>query len=79
MCEHYVRELKKENRHYIDAFDYNNCVLCLANEHPDGMTQAEIANFLGLSKMRICQIEHQALNKLDKKMKKVLQPFLTSI
>ena len=71
MCKHYIEELKEEDRHFINASDYNNCVLCLA-EDKNGMTQAEIAQYLGLSKMRICQIEYQALSKLNKKAKKIL-------
>lgn len=71
MCKHYNNKLIKEDRHFIDASDHNNCVLCLA-EMNDGMTQAEIAKYLGLSKMRVCQIEHQALAKLSKRAKKIL-------
>ncbi len=71
MCKHYIEKLTEEDRHFINASDYNNCVLCLA-EVKDGMTQAEIAGYLGLSKMRVCQIEHQALAKLSKKARKIL-------
>ena len=73
MCRHYALKLMKEDRHFIKASHHNNCVLCLVDAKPDGMTQAEIAKYMGLSKMRVCQIEHQALAKLDKKMKKALQ------
>lgn len=72
MCKHYLEKLQEEDRHYINASDYNNCVLCLAEDR-DGMTQAEIAGYLKISKMRVCQIEHQALAKLSKKAKKILQ------
>ena len=73
MCKHYYVDLSKEDRHFVDSPENDNCLLCLVNANPDGMTQAEIAGYLGLSKMRICQIEHQALNKIDKKIRKVLQ------
>ena len=72
MCKHYAANLKKEDRHYIESEKHNNCVLCLA-EDEGPMTQSKIAEYLGVSKMRVCQLEHQALAKLDKKMKKILQ------
>lgn len=33
-------------------------------EHPDGGSQVEIAELLGVSKMRVCQIEAEALAKV---------------
>ena len=72
MCRHYATKLLEEDRHYVIAPEHNNCVLCVANATPDGMTQAEIAKYMGLSKMRICQIEHQAVAKLTRKMRKIL-------
>ena len=75
MCKHYTVPLEKKDRHFINSEENNNCVLCLA-EKEGPMTQAKIAEYLGLSKMRVCQIEHQALAKLDKKMRKILHlPF----
>lgn len=67
MCKHYFL-LKEGHRHYIDSKEHGNCVLCLA-EDKGPMTQAEIAGYMGLSKMRICQIEHQAIGKLKKRLK----------
>ena len=72
MCKHYTVPLEEKNRHFINSEENNNCVLCLS-EKEGPMTQAQIAKYLGLSKMRVCQIEHQALAKLDKKMRKILQ------
>lgn len=72
MCRHYALTLEESDRHYINEPKYNNCVLCLS-EQEGPMTQAEIARYLGLSKMRVCQIEHQAVAKLKKKMNKILQ------
>ena len=72
MCKHFL-ELQENDRYYIDAPGHENCLFCLIADYPDGMTQAEIANFLGLSKMRVCQIEHQAIAKLDRKTKKILR------
>ena len=67
MCKHYLM-LDENHRHFIDAEDYGNCVLCLS-EAKGPMTQAEIAKYLGVSKMRICQIEHRIMKKLKKRMK----------
>ncbi len=68
MCKHYL-VLEENHRHFVEAEEYDNCVLCLS-ETKGPMTQAEIASYMGLSKMRICQIEHQAVAKLKKKLKK---------
>ena len=73
MCKHYATVLKKDNRHFVNEPKYDNCVLCLS-EREGPMTQAQIAKYLNLSKMRICQIEHQAIAKFRKKIKKILQP-----
>lgn len=72
MCEHYDFELQKGERYYIKAPDNNNCLFCVIEENPDGMTQGQIAEYLGISKMRVCQIEHRAISKLDKRSKKIL-------
>lgn len=69
MCKHYL-QLQEDHRHFVDAKDYGNCVLCLS-EAKGPMTQAEIAGYIGLSKMRVCQIEHKAVAKLKKKFKKL--------
>ena len=68
-CSHYEKILIEEDRHHINAPEYNNCVLCLAGERGP-LTQEEIAGYFGLSKMRICQLEKFALIKFNKKMKK---------
>jgi transcriptional regulator len=67
MCKHYLT-LSEDHRHYVPSEEHGNCVLCLA-EDKGPMTQAEIASYMGLSKMRICQIEHQAVAKLKKRLK----------
>lgn len=61
------RVLTEEDRYYIDAKDHNNCVLCLV-EAKGSMTQEEVGKYFGLSKMRISQIEKQAIKKLQKKV-----------
>ena len=64
-CKHYENILTTKDRHFINSEEHNNCVCCLAeNEGP--MTQEEIGNYMGLTKMRISQIEKQAKEKLRK-------------
>lgn len=67
MCKHYLVRLTSENRHFINSAKDNNCVLCLA-DRLGPLTQAEVAAYLGVSKMRICQIEKKALKKVRKKI-----------
>jgi len=63
------RKLTKEDRYYIEnAEEYNNCALC-AIASKGSMTQEEVGKHLGLTKMRISQIERQAIQKLKKKAK----------
>jgi len=71
-CKHYKKEkLGPLDRHYIMSEKYNNCCICAAESGPK--TQEEIGIFLGMSKMRISQIEKSALKKLKKKLKFALQ------
>lgn len=65
-CPHYPFTLETEDRHFIPSQDHNNCVLCLVNDK-GSMTQEQVGNYLGLTKMRISQIERQALKKLEKR------------
>ena len=65
-CSHYACTLTQTDRHFISSQDHNNCVLCLVNDKGN-MTQEEIGTYLGLTKMRISQIEKQALQKLEKR------------
>lgn len=69
MCKynHDLISLKESHRHFINAPEHNNCVICLS-EQKGPMTQREISTYLGVSKMRICQIEYKALKKLKKKL-----------
>ena len=65
-CCHYREALKVDDRYYVNSIEHNNCVFCLVNEKGN-MTQEQVGNYLGLSKMRISQIERQALKKLKKR------------
>ena len=67
-CKHYNRKLEEKDRHYIENESCNNCILCLV-EKKGPMTQGEIAEYFGVSKMRINQIEKKALQKIDKVLK----------
>lgn len=66
-CEHYGYTLTQEDRHHINSEEHNNCVLCLVNEK-GAMTQEEVAQYMGLTKMRVCQIEHSAVKRMKKKV-----------
>lgn len=66
-CEHFDHVLDEEERHYIGSPEHNNCVLCLVNDKGP-MTQEDVAKYFNLSKMRICQIEKRALEKLSKRI-----------
>ena len=65
-CRHYDFCLNVEHRHHIPDNQYNNCVLCVA-EQKGPLTQEEVGDYLNLTKMRISQIERQALNKIKKR------------
>jgi predicted ArsR family transcriptional regulator len=69
MCEHYLNGLKKGQRHYVNAPEYDNCILCLVNAKGP-MTLQEIAKYLNISKMRVCQLQKIAEKKMFEKMQK---------
>lgn len=69
-CKHYGRLLDQLDRHFIASEEHNNCVLCLVYDKGP-MTQEEVASYFGLSKMRICQIEKKAIQKLNKRIAKL--------
>jgi len=69
-CRHYGYKLDEGDRHFIESEEHNNCVLCLVYDKGQ-MTQEEVASYFGLSKMRICQIEKKALQKLEKRLAKL--------
>lgn len=70
-CKHYLQQLTKEDRHYVNAEHLNNCVLCVS-EQEGPMTQDEISKYLGISKMRVSQLQKIAETKFGKRMKKIL-------
>ena len=57
---------KKSNcRHWLKCKKYFNCSIIAAKEGP--FTLQEIGDMHGLTRMRICQIEKNALNKIREK------------
>lgn len=71
-CRHNVVDLSEEDRYYINSERHNNCVFCLIDER-GSMTQEDISQYFGVSKMRISQIEKQALEKVRKKAPHLFQ------
>ena len=67
-CIHYLEILTEEHRHYVPSKEHNNCILCLVNEK-GAMTQDEVGKYMGLTKMRISQIEKLAVKKLGRRIK----------
>lgn len=68
-CKHFDFTLSEKDRHFVNEKKYNNCVMCLAGACGP-MTQEEVGDYLGLSKMRISQLEKVALKKFNKRMKR---------
>lgn len=57
---------KNECRQWIKSDEYNNCTIIAANN--GSMSLEQVGNILGLSRMRICQIEKIARNKFKKRI-----------
>tara|TARA_B100000686_G_C16761502_1_gene958982 strand:- start:177 stop:422 length:246 start_codon:yes stop_codon:yes gene_type:complete len=56
---------KKVNcKHWIDCDSFQNCTL-IAAKNNGPMTLQEIGSILGVTRMRICQIEKKVLTKLS--------------
>jgi hypothetical protein len=56
---------ERQCRLWIDYDNDLNCTMVAINKHPEGnMTLREVADRLGVSFVRIKQIEEKALNKL---------------
>jgi DNA-directed RNA polymerase sigma subunit (sigma70/sigma32) len=45
----------------------NNCIINKVNNTTADLTLQDIGDIFGITRMRICQIEKQTLNKLSKK------------
>ena len=62
------KQKKEEDRAWIDYPEDNNCVFTAIEKH-GAMTLEEVAKRLGISLVRVSQIEKQALKKLAKRIK----------
>lgn len=60
---------KNQNcRHWHDLDNFNNCILNKVNEN-EPYTLQDIGDIFNITRMRICQIEKQAISKLKNKIK----------
>jgi predicted XRE-type DNA-binding protein len=66
-CSHTQKTLTEEDRLYIKSADDNNCVSCLIEKLGRPLSQAEVAQLLDISKMRVSQIERVALKKFTRR------------
>ena len=71
-CKHLKIECPvNECRHWIDYEDDSNCTLIAVENHEDGkMTLREVSSRLGVSFVRVKQIEDSAIKKLSMYNKK---------
>ncbi len=58
-----------ESRCWIDYPEDDNCIYVAIEKHGP-MTLAEVSKRLGISLVRVSQLEKQALKKLSKRIKK---------
>ena len=61
-------EDKKQDRSWIDYPEDNNSIYVAIEKH-GAMTLEQVAKRLGISLVRVSQIEKQALKKLSKRIK----------
>ena len=54
---------KKKCRYWINHSESNNCCIILSQKE-DSMILEKIGKIFGVTRMRICQIEKNALNKI---------------
>ena len=52
----------KKCRHWLLTSENNNCTLIAAKKGP--MTLHDIGQLIGVSRMRVCQIEKKIVNKI---------------
>lgn len=66
-CSHFFETLSEDHRYFVDSSEDGNCVLCLINRKGP-MTQEEIGEYMGLTKMRISQIQKSAQKRFLSKL-----------
>jgi len=57
-------------RNWIEHEEDLNCTQITVDKHEEGLTLREIGERLGISFVRVCQIEKTALEKLKKRIEK---------
>lgn len=68
MNDETIENKKQESRSWIDYPEDDNCIYVAIKKH-GAMTLEEVAKRLGISLVRVSQIEKQALSKLSKRIK----------
>jgi len=66
-CKYKVNCNNTECRYLINSTQDNNCALIASSKSTK--TLEEVANIYNLTKMRICQIEHTAIQKIKSSLK----------
>ena len=66
-CKHSNGPITEEYRYHVFSEENNNCVLCLIENVGRPLSQSEVAEVLGVSKMRISQIEKIASKKFNRR------------
>ena len=61
---------EKECKHWIEYEEDNNCSLISINKY-GRMTLQQIADRLGISVVRVCQIEKEVLRKMKKRLNNI--------
>ena len=74
-CHNYNKKFnlicnKNNCRYWINKKDSNNCCLIVVKEQPN-LTLEEAGNIFGVTRMRICQLEKKAIEKLKDKLKSI--------
>jgi hypothetical protein len=70
-CEAYdVSCPNSDCKNWMDFEEDLNCALVAVDKNPEGLTLREIGDRLGISFVRVCQIEKSAVRKLKKRIEK---------
>ena len=66
--KHKVSCPNKECRHWMDFEEDFNCSFVSIDKNEGGLTLREVGERLGISFVRVCQIEKKAVQKLKKRI-----------
>lgn len=64
-CRYHLCTLTRRRRDPLSLDPDWSCALDVADANPDGVTQAELARHIGVTRQRVEQIERKALQKLS--------------